>query len=110
MAYEQQTWKDGKDGGTPITADRLNHMEAGIGATVGPQGPKGDTGPAGKDGAAGPKGDKGETGPAGKDGTTPDAGTADLLNAGTDTTLRSWSAKMIADYVASKISAANKSS
>lgn len=33
--------------------------------TPGPKGDKGDTGPAGKDGA---KGDKGDTGPAGKDG------------------------------------------
>jgi hypothetical protein len=30
MAYETQSWKDGKDGGTPITAARLNHIEAGV--------------------------------------------------------------------------------
>ena len=30
MAYEIQTWVDGADGGTPISAERLNHMEAGI--------------------------------------------------------------------------------
>ncbi|SJM61363.1 hypothetical protein [Gulosibacter sp. 10] len=30
MAYEPQTWADGEDGGTPITADRLNHIEQGI--------------------------------------------------------------------------------
>ena len=30
MAYEPQTWVDGEDGGTPLTAERLNHMEAGI--------------------------------------------------------------------------------
>lgn len=32
MDYEQQTWNDGVAGGTPITAERLTHMEAGIGA------------------------------------------------------------------------------
>lgn len=82
MAYEQQEWKDGEDGGTPLSADRLNHIEEGIASKAaqgekgdtGPQGPQGETGPqgeqgpAGKDGAAGPKGDKGDTGPAGKDG------------------------------------------
>ena len=30
MAYETQTWADGEDGGTPITAEALNHMEDGI--------------------------------------------------------------------------------
>lgn len=30
MAYEKQTWKNGKDGGTPVSADRLNHIEEGI--------------------------------------------------------------------------------
>lgn len=30
MAYEPQTWVDGGDGGTPITAERLNHIEDGI--------------------------------------------------------------------------------
>lgn len=33
------------------------------------------------------------------------AGTAALLNTGTDTVLRGWSAKMIADYVAQEIAA-----
>ncbi|RKW65181.1 MAG: hypothetical protein D8B58_15180, partial [Veillonella sp.] len=37
---------------------------------VGPQGPKGDIGPAGKDGAAGAQGSQGENGVAGKDGAT----------------------------------------
>ena len=66
MAYEAQSWKDGKGGGTPITAARLNHIEAGIAekAAQGPKGDKGDTGPAG------PKGDKGDTGPAGPKGDT----------------------------------------
>lgn len=80
MAYEKQTWKPGKEGATPLSAARLNHIEDGIATielTPGPQGPqgpagedgakgaKGDTGPAGKDGADGAKGD---TGPAGADG------------------------------------------
>lgn len=39
------------------------------------QGPKGDAGPAGKDGAQGPQGPKGDTGPAGKDGAAAPAGT-----------------------------------
>ncbi|HYP72809.1 MAG TPA: hypothetical protein VEP72_01875 [Microbacterium sp.] len=30
MAYEPQVWADGEEGETPITAARLNHMEAGI--------------------------------------------------------------------------------
>lgn len=30
MAYSKQKWKDGKDGDTPISAKRLNHMEDGI--------------------------------------------------------------------------------
>ena len=44
MAYEQQEWKPGKAGGTPVSADRLNHIEqgiAGVETTPGPQGPKG---------------------------------------------------------------------
>jgi hypothetical protein len=63
MAYVKQSWKDGKEGGTPITAARLSHIEDGIASVpAGPKGDKGDTGPAG------PKGDKGETGPAGPKG------------------------------------------
>ena len=30
MAYDQQEWADGEAGGTPITADALNHIEAGL--------------------------------------------------------------------------------
>lgn len=33
MAYEKQEWKNGRSGGTPINADRLNHIEDGIGDT-----------------------------------------------------------------------------
>lgn len=32
MTYSQQTWADGEAGGTPLSAERLNHMEAGIAA------------------------------------------------------------------------------
>lgn len=31
MAYTEQNWENGSAGGTPISAARLNHMEAGIG-------------------------------------------------------------------------------
>lgn len=64
MAYEKQEWKDGEDGGTPITAERLNHIEEGI-ANKAEQGPKGDPG---ENGAKGDPGDKGEPGEDGKDG------------------------------------------
>lgn len=30
MAYDKQTWVDGPEGGTPLSAERLNHMENGI--------------------------------------------------------------------------------
>lgn len=32
MAYTEQEWADGAAGGTPLSAERLNHMEAGISA------------------------------------------------------------------------------
>lgn len=32
MSYTKQTWINGPDGQTPLDADRLNHMEDGIGA------------------------------------------------------------------------------
>lgn len=32
MAYTKQTWLDGKSGATPISAERLGHIEAGIAA------------------------------------------------------------------------------
>ena len=59
MAYEPQDWKNGREGGTPVSAARLNHIEqgiAGVEATPGPQGPQGE------------KGEKGDTGPAGAAG------------------------------------------
>lgn len=30
MAYTKQVWRDSETGGTPITAERLNHIEDGI--------------------------------------------------------------------------------
>lgn len=30
MAYDRYEWSDGEEGGTPITAERLNHIEDGI--------------------------------------------------------------------------------
>lgn len=62
MAYEPYTWANGEEGGTPITAARLNHIEQGIAEVEltpgpagpeGPEGPQGDAGPAGADGADG---------------------------------------------------------
>jgi hypothetical protein len=35
MPYVQQSWLDGATGGTPVTAARLDHMEAGIAAAAG---------------------------------------------------------------------------
>ena len=65
MAYTPFEWADGEEGGTPITAERLNHIEngiAGVELEPGPKGDKGDKGDPGEDGAAGPKGDKGDPG------------------------------------------------
>lgn len=58
MAYEKQVWKDGEEGETPITADRLNHMEAGIAekSERGPEGPPGPQGEPGKNGNDGKDG------------------------------------------------------
>lgn len=56
MAYEPQVWEDGEEGGTPITAERLNHIEQGIAEielTEGPEGPQGPAGADGEDGADG---------------------------------------------------------
>lgn len=59
MPYNPYEWEDGEEGGTPITAARLNHIEQGIAnveLTEGPQGPQG------------PQGEQGEQGPPGTDG------------------------------------------
>src|SRR5690625_1381199 len=74
MAYNPFEWADGEAGGTPITAERLNHIENGI-ANVeltpgpeGPQGPEGPMGPEGPEGPPGADGQDGEQGPPGADG------------------------------------------
>ena len=65
MSYEKQNFVDGQT----LTADQLNHMEAGIAAAgTGVKGEKGDPGPAGP---KGDKGDTGATGPKGDTGVTP---------------------------------------
>lgn len=89
MAYEKQDWKDGEEGDTPITAERLDHIEDGIAdkSERGEQGEKGDPGKSGSDGKdgsdftyddfteeqlddlKGPKGDTGDAGKAGSDGS-----------------------------------------
>ena len=84
MAYEPQVWADGAEGGTPLSAVRLNHIEqgiAGVELTPGPEGPKGAKGDKGDTGAAstvagpkGDKGDKGEPGPPGAAGAKGDKG------------------------------------
>lgn len=82
MAYEPQVWADGAEGGTPLSAVRLNRIEqgiAGVELTPGPDGPKGakgDKGAAGSDGAKGAKGDNGE---AGVDGFPTEAQWNDLV-------------------------------
>ena len=72
MAFEPKTWANGKDGGTPITADELNRIENGIATIELTPGPKGAKGDPGADGAKGDKGDpgaKGDPGTPGTDGT-----------------------------------------
>lgn len=89
MAYEPFEWQDGEEGNTPITAERLNHLEQGI-ANVeltqgpqgiqgeigpeGPQGPQGDIGPEGPQGPQGDIGPKGDTGDTGLQGIQGEAG------------------------------------
>ena len=70
MAYEKQEWKDGEEGGTPITAERLNHIETGISekAEQGPQGTPGIQGEPGTPGEQGEQGIQGEPGPKGDKG------------------------------------------
>ena len=82
MAYSKQTWTNG-DSSTPLSAERLNHIETGIAESFevgGPKGDKGDKGDPGQDGAKGEKGDpgangtKGEKGDPGQDGAKGDKG------------------------------------
>ena len=44
--YQRQEWVDGSKG-TPLSAERLNHMEEGIAAAKGARGPKGAKGEPG---------------------------------------------------------------
>ncbi len=70
MSYEKQNFVEGQI----LTAEMLNHMEAGIAAATGVKGEKGDTGPAGPAGPKGDKGDKGDKGNAGAAGAKGDKG------------------------------------
>lgn len=71
MAYQPHQWQDGE----VITAALLNNMENGINnEQIGPEGPKGDTGPQGPEGPQGPKGDTGPQGPEGPQGPKGDTG------------------------------------
>ena len=88
MAYTPFEWADGEAGGTPITAERLNHIEQGIAnveLTPGPEGPQGPEGPEGPEGPQGPPGADGqdgapgEQGPPGADGFPTEAQWNDLV-------------------------------
>ena len=81
MAFTPDKWKDGKSGGTPITAAELNRIEAAGAAKAkqGPQGPEGPQGPQGPKGDTGAKGPKGDTGAAGADGFPSEAQWNDLV-------------------------------
>lgn len=70
MSYEKQNFVEGQI----LTAEMLNHMEAGIAVATGVKGEKGDPGPAGPKGDKGDKGDKGNAGPAGAKGDKGDPG------------------------------------
>ena len=90
MAYTPQEWRNG-DPSTPLSADRLNHIEqgiAGIELLEGPPGEKGDKGDKGDpgtpgadgaDGEKGDKGDKGDPGTPGADGFPTEAQWNDLV-------------------------------
>lgn len=91
MAYTPKEWVDGEAGGTPITAAELNRMEAGIEAV--------DQLPEPFSGSYADLTDK-PTIPA-----ATAAGTRAQLDAGTDTTVRAFSAKDIAEYVTAQINA-----
>ena len=76
MAYDPYEWHDGEEGGTPITAERLNHIEQGIAEIELTPGPKGDEGPEGPEGPQGPEGPEG---PKGDDGFPTEAQWNDLV-------------------------------
>ena len=73
MAYAPQTWADGEGGGTPLSAERLNHIEQGIANVELIEGPQGPEGPKG------PKGDKGNKGDPGADGFPSESDWNDLV-------------------------------
>ena len=80
--YEKQDWVDGVDGGTPVSAERLNHIEEGIfeaDGIPGPDGEKGDQGPKGDQGIPGVKGDEGERGSDGIQGEVGPPGDSDIV-------------------------------
>lgn len=58
MAYSKQVWNNG-DSSTPLSAERLNHIEAGIAGSFEVGGPRGEKGDPGQDGVKGDKGDPG---------------------------------------------------
>ena len=68
MAYTPQEWRNG-DPETPLSAERLNHIEQGIADIELQKGDKGDKGDPGAPGEKGDKGDKGDPGAPGKDGS-----------------------------------------
>lgn len=66
MAFTPKSWRNGSDGGTPLSAAAIIDMEARLAAYAETQ--PGPQGPAGRDGAPGPRGDTGEVGPQGPRG------------------------------------------
>ena len=114
MAYEIQTWADGEEGGTPISADALNHMEQGIqdASEAASEAPTWDD-VTGKPSSF-PAGDhtheiddvNGLTDALAGKASKVNQGQASMLEEGTDTAGRPWAAKDIADYVQAQIAAA----
>lgn len=78
MAFVPKDWRNGVEGGTPITAEELNRLEGGIhsmlSAGKGDKGDKGDPGEPGPQGIQGLKGDKGDKGDPGAQGIQGEAG------------------------------------
>lgn len=133
MAFETGKWADGEAGGTPITAAELNRIEAaGAAASAAPTwaqvsgkpstfppaiGTTAATALAGNTallqiGTTATTAKAGNYVPAWADVTgkptipaATAAGTRAQLDAGTDTTVRAFSAKDIAEYVAAQIAA-----
>lgn len=93
MAYEPYNWENGEAGGTPITAERLNHIERGIAEIELTPGPQGEEGPQGIQGIQGPPGEKGEQGAPGErgpDGEKGDQGPQGLAGADGFPTEAQW--------------------